>query len=34
MPIGSPGMEMGERREPYQTLLFRRDGQRRVFASH
>lgn len=34
MPIGSPGMEMGDRREPYQTLLFRRDGQRRVFASH
>ena len=34
MPIGSPGMEMGERREPYQTLLFRRDGQRRVCASH
>lgn len=33
MPIGSPGMEMGNRREPYQVLLFRRDGATRVFAN-
>ncbi len=34
MPIGSPGMEMGERRDPYSTLLFQTDGQSIVFALH
>ena len=34
MPIGSPGMEQGDRREPYQTILFGRDGRRTVFAQH
>jgi hypothetical protein len=34
MPIGSPGMEMGEEREPFDTLLILADGSTRVFASH
>ena len=34
MPIGSPGMEMGERREPYDVLLVGRDGKATVFASY
>ena len=34
MPIGSPGMEMGDRRDPYATLLFQPDGQNSVFAKH
>ena len=33
MPIGSPGMEQGNRRQPYNVILF--DGARRtVFARH
>lgn len=34
MPIGSPGMEMGERRDLYATLLFQPDGEHSVFAQH
>ncbi|HMB77954.1 MAG TPA: DUF411 domain-containing protein, partial [Kiloniellaceae bacterium] len=34
MPIGSPGMEMGSRRDPFDTLLIRRDGATEVFAHH
>jgi hypothetical protein len=34
MPVGSPGMEAGNRRQPYSTILFTRDGRRRVFARH
>ena len=34
MPIGSPGMEMGERRDPYHTLLVDRSGGISVFAEH
>lgn len=34
MPIGSPGMEMGNRRQPYETILFTRAGRRTVFARH
>jgi hypothetical protein len=34
MPIGSPGMEMGARRDAYDTLLVARDGDLSVFASH
>ena len=34
MVAGSPGMEMGNQRPPYQTILFSRDGKRRVFAQH
>ena len=34
MPVGSPGMEQGDRRQPYATLLFTRDGRRTIFARH
>lgn len=34
MPMGSPGMDQGGRREPYRTILFTRAGRRSVFASH
>lgn len=31
MPLGSPGMEVGDRRDDYQVLLFRDGGDTRVF---
>jgi len=31
MPIGSPGMEMGERFDPYDVLLIREDGATEVY---
>lgn len=34
MPIGSPGMERGNIRQPYQTLLVDRSGTPSVFANH
>lgn len=34
MPIGSPGMEQGGRRDPYDVLLVARDGGTRVFRSY
>lgn len=34
MPTGSPGMEMGERTQPYEVLLIGRNGQSSVFARH
>ena len=34
MPAGSPGMEMGGLRDPYDTLLIRPDGTAEVFARH
>lgn len=34
MPIGSPGMEMGSRHEPYQVYSFTRDGRSAVFERH
>jgi len=34
MPIGSPGMEMGDQRDAYDTLLVLRDGSTAVFESH
>ena len=34
MPMGSPGMEMGDHRQPYQVFAFDRSGRRSVFASH
>jgi hypothetical protein len=34
MPIGSPGMEQGDLTEPYQVILFTRDGRRSLFAQH
>lgn len=32
MPVGSPGMEMGDRFSPYQVLLLKKDGGSEVFA--
>lgn len=32
MPVGTPGMEMGEQFDPYDVLMFTADGQTEVFA--
>jgi hypothetical protein len=34
MPVGSPGMEHGDRRQPYATILFSRNGRQQLFARH
>lgn len=34
MPIGSPGMEMGNQRDAFDTLLVMRDGSTEVFQRH
>jgi hypothetical protein len=34
MPIGSPGMEQGGRRDAYDVLLVRADGGTSVFAAY
>ena len=34
MPAGSPGMEMGDRKDHYKVILFNEQGQTRVFAEH
>lgn len=34
MPIGSPGMESGDVKEPYDVLLVKKDGSSEVFAKH
>jgi len=34
MPIGSPGMEMGNQRDAFETLLIRHNGATEVFARH
>lgn len=34
MPAGSPGMEMGDRRDDYQVIGLQRDGKERVIAEH
>jgi hypothetical protein len=34
MPIGSPGMEQGDKTEPYDVLLLNNDGSAEVFARH
>lgn len=34
MPIGSPGMEHGDHRQPYSTMLIGMDGKTKVFAQH
>ena len=31
MPIGSPGMEVGDRRDPYTVFTFEQDGKLGVF---
>ena len=32
MPLGSPGMDMGGQKEPYDVLLFEKSGATRVYA--
>ena len=34
MPVGSPGMEVGDRRDPYQVLLIDKRGRDSVFARY
>lgn len=34
MPAGSPGMEMGDRIDPYDVVLFDESGNTQVFARH
>lgn len=34
MPVGSPGMEMGNRHDAYEVLLILKDGTTEVFAKH
>ena len=34
MPIGSPGMEMGDRKDHYKVILFNETCQTRVFAQY
>ncbi|MGQ0735390.1 MAG: DUF411 domain-containing protein [Acidobacteriota bacterium] len=34
MPLGSPGMEQGGRKDPYEVFAFTKDGKLRVFSSH
>jgi hypothetical protein len=34
MPAGSPGMEVGDRKDPYDVIAFNRDGTTQVFARH
>jgi hypothetical protein len=34
MPIGSPGMEMGSRQDPYSVVLIRKDGDRQEMSRY
>jgi hypothetical protein len=34
MPVGSPGMEVGDRRDPCDVLLVDRSGRATVFAQY
>jgi hypothetical protein len=34
MPIGSPGMEVGKKKEAYDVLLLKEDGSTEVYAKH
>ena len=34
MPVGSPGMEYGDKVDPYEVLLVRRDGTTEVYARY
>ena len=33
MPVGSPGMEVGDKFMPYQVLLLKRDGNHEIYAA-
>jgi hypothetical protein len=34
MPVGSPGMEVGNRKDAYEVVAFNRDGTTQVYARH
>jgi len=34
MPQGSPGMEQGGAKDPYNVIAFTKDGRRSIFAKH
>ncbi len=34
MPMGAPGMEHGDHRQPYDTMLLKADGSTAIFARH
>ena len=34
MPMGSPGMEQGGRKDPFDTIAFTKAGKKTVFAAH
>ena len=34
MPVGSPGMEQGLSKQPFNTMAFTKDGKKTVFAKH
>ena len=34
MPMGSPGMEQGGMKQPYDVIAFTKDGKKSVFAKH
>ena len=34
MPMGSPGMEQGGMKQPFNTMAFTKDGRQTVFAKH
>lgn len=34
MPMGSPGMEQGGMKQPFNTIAFTKDGKKSVFAKH
>ena len=34
MPVGSPGMEMGNSKEPYEVVMFKADGSAESYAKH
>jgi hypothetical protein len=34
MPVGSPGMEIGDRKDHYKVILFNESGQSRVFSEY
>lgn len=34
MPVGSPGMEMGDRRDAYQVIAVSNDGTQSVYSEH
>jgi hypothetical protein len=34
MPMGSPGMEQGGRKQPFNTMAFTKDGKETIFAKH